>query len=97
MHPATGHVVSPAVLTGLAAYGQAEVMRLIANAVTMCRFESTDRASDQVVLSKILQASLHTSHLVVPQLSSLHDLAWSADSVVMLTPSENASSTNNAI
>ena len=37
-------------------YGQAEVMRHIASAVTMCRFESTDRASDQVVLSKILQA-----------------------------------------
>ena len=43
-------------------------MRHIANAVTMCRFESTDRASDQVVLSKILQAcpllqlSFHNKH-----------------------------------
>ena len=35
----------------------AEAMHSIANAVTQCKFEATDPASDEVVLYKILQVS----------------------------------------
>lgn len=37
--------------------GQAEAMAEIAEAVTQCKFEATDRESDEVVLYKILQVS----------------------------------------
>ena len=43
--------------TGDAEAGHLEAMAEIAEAVTQCKFEATDRESDEVVLYKILQVS----------------------------------------
>lgn len=40
---------------GVARQGTAEAMHKTAEAITQCRFEATDPASDEVVLFKILQ------------------------------------------
>ena len=52
--------------------GVAEAMHSIANAVTQCKFEATDPASDEVVLYKILQVSVCWTLPAAARLSFRH-------------------------
>ena len=45
--------------TGHAATGVLQAMRAMVNAVTTCKFEATDPASDEVTLFRILQVCAH--------------------------------------
>lgn len=64
------------VAEGVSASHVEQVMRKTADAVTQCKFESTDPASDDAVLYKILQASLigKDGHPVRPAGSRQHYL-----------------------
>jgi predicted small metal-binding protein len=47
---------------GEAALGHAEAMFEIADAVTQCKFEASDKDTDEVVLYKILQVRMARIH-----------------------------------